>query len=448
MAIKQSEYTFKTAAGEDVFHFQTNDNMVKIVDDKLAVLGSFKEFAFEGKIVTSGAFTALKVSGIYKVKGVTGLPAGFAIDKTAILSVKAVGKIAAPEFATYTLISQEGAIYHNTVVGTKESGWSEGGTTLQNTLTTILKNIGTLSQLNTSVKSSIVGAINEVSTKATTATTGLSDLKKDYDIFKNHNHDTIYLKKSGDTIDGELALANTIGISSTDSQGRKKKIVSTNALGDMVIGNDDSSLDFKSKTDMTVNGNKIWTETNGGFGSKLDAGLLGGVQSGQFARRDEQNDFQKHVLVKEGHNFYLDESTSKNGGAIYWRNSEYVARGSIKFDSTGRMDIHNNGARFTSITGTGRMETWSGHDLYATDREINMIFRLNGGDKGIGFYRNNNTKYFGMYDWGNNGGKIFHVNPGTRLIAFDNEITIQGRKLYLQGATPGGARTVGDIWFA
>lgn len=448
MSIKQSNYKIKTLTGEDVYHFTTSDKQVQILDKNLSLVGTLKEFAFEGKVVTGGAFTNLKVTGLYKVKSLTGLPKGFDVDKTAILSIKSVGEINNPDFTTYTLISQEGSIYSNTVVGAKQSGWSEGGTTLKNTINGILASQGDMSALETKTKSNLVGALNEVNTGLADTTKKFDNLVTDYDTFKKHNHDSVYLKKNGDIMNGELIFANGKGMQIMDSQSRKKDLMKVDAAGNVAFGHADGKLELSSKGGLAHNGKKVWTEVNHGKDSGLDADLLGGVNHSNYARRDMQNDFFKPVLLKEGNSLYLDETDSQAYGKIYWRNKDYFARGMIEFDASGRLNIFNNGYRFLTIKGDGRVEVFNGHDIYASEHEANLIFRLNGGDNGMGFYRNKSSKYFGMYDWASGGGRVFYVQPGERVMRFDNEIAIKGRKLYLQGATPSGARTVGDIWIA
>ena len=136
MAIKNAEYQIKESGGFNVYHYTTNSGAVKILDSNKNILGTLNEFSFEGKIVESGSFKDLKISGLYKVKGVSDLPEEIQDGKIALLQVKAVGKINQPEFINYQVIYPNGTIYNKTVVGSNESSWSNGGTKLENTITT------------------------------------------------------------------------------------------------------------------------------------------------------------------------------------------------------------------------------------------------------------------------------------------------------------------------
>ena len=101
MAIKNAEYQIKESGGFNVYHYTTNSGAVKILDSNKNILGTLHEFSFEGKVVESGSFKDLKISGLYKIKSVSGLPETIPSGKIALLQVKAVGKINAPEFVNY-----------------------------------------------------------------------------------------------------------------------------------------------------------------------------------------------------------------------------------------------------------------------------------------------------------------------------------------------------------
>ena len=162
MAIKRAQYSQTKVSGEDVYHFQTDGKMVKILDGSHNELGTLEEFGFTGKVVNGGSFRDLKISGNYMVKGLTDLPTGFPTGKISILSIKSVGQVGNPDLIIYNLYGQSGESYQNTVTKTGQSGWTEGGTTLKNSLTTIQNQIGTLSNLKTTSKISVVGAVNEI----------------------------------------------------------------------------------------------------------------------------------------------------------------------------------------------------------------------------------------------------------------------------------------------
>ena len=102
MDIKRAKYT----VDKNEFHFETDAKAVQILDRKKNLLGTLRELAYEGKTVTEGSFKDLKVTGVYKVKGLTDMPDNIPNDKECILSVTAVGKMNQPELVVYKLISQ------------------------------------------------------------------------------------------------------------------------------------------------------------------------------------------------------------------------------------------------------------------------------------------------------------------------------------------------------
>mgnify|MGYP003612080809 FL=1 len=110
MAIKNAEYQIKESGGFNVYHYTTNSGAVKILDSNKNILGTLHEFSFEGKVVESGSFKDLKISGLYKIKSASGLPEDIPSGKIALLQVKAVGKINAPEFVNYQVFYPTGTI--------------------------------------------------------------------------------------------------------------------------------------------------------------------------------------------------------------------------------------------------------------------------------------------------------------------------------------------------
>lgn len=441
MAIKQAQYKMTLASGENIYHFETDDNMVKIVDENKNVLGTFKEFGMEGKTVTSGAFTDLKITGIYKVTNLTGLPTGYAIGKMSILSVKAVGKVGNPDLISYDLFSQTGDIYHNVVLGSTPTGWTSGGTTVKNALSALTNGLGDLTKLNTTAKGSLVNAVNEVSLKLNSTASTLASLTSDFVTFKDHNHDDKYVTKSGDLMTGNLGLKNNTGLLSKMTTGIDVNLLKLDNGNNVQLGDSSRPLKINSSGNVLLNGSKVWTEGNDGSGSGLDADKLDGVDSSLYARTDKRNYLQQDINISNGKSVYIED------GSLFFGESYEKALGRILYDSSGRLSIYNNGERFHSITGVGNLESWHSHDLYATNREVDVRFRLNGKDEGMGLYRNNSSKYLGFYNW-EKGERAGYVDEETSEFYFDKQISISGRKLYLQSSTPTGSRTTGDIWIA
>ena len=79
--------------------------------------------------------------------------------------------------------------------------------------------------------------------------------------------------------------------------------------------------------------------------------------------------------------------------------------------------------------------------------ENRVVWDVNGDM--MGFLRN--RTYGGgeiwMYNWAKKGGgRIFYVSPANNTINFDRDISISGRRLYMQSNQPSGSIPDGSIW--
>ena len=122
MAIKRAKYW----NNHNVFHFETDDRQVLILDKNNNTIGTLREMLFTGKVVSGGNFKDIKHSGVYRVKGLQGMPSNIPADKECILAVTAVGDVNNPDMILYRLISPNGVITENTVSGSQASGWMSG----------------------------------------------------------------------------------------------------------------------------------------------------------------------------------------------------------------------------------------------------------------------------------------------------------------------------------
>lgn len=77
MARIQSKYRIN----HDVFHFETDDKQVLILDKNNNSLGTLREMLFTGKTINGGNFRDIKHSGVYRVKGLQGMPDNIPSDK-------------------------------------------------------------------------------------------------------------------------------------------------------------------------------------------------------------------------------------------------------------------------------------------------------------------------------------------------------------------------------
>lgn len=437
MAIKNAEYQIKESGGFNVYHYTTNSGAVKILDSNKNILGTLHEFSFEGKVIESGSFKDLKISGLYKIKNVSGLPETIPSGKIALLQVKAVGKINTPEFINYQVIYPGGTIYNKTIIGSTESSWSNGGTKLENTITTLLSNFGELSDLNTETKGSLVNALNEVNTNLNITKQSLKSLDTAFD---EHNHDSRYIKKAGDDILGDINIPSTKGFYAKLSSGELRNLISTQSNGDLQVGNEKSVLNLYSTNNLLHNGKKIWTEVNDGDNSGLDADLLDGLHGSDYAKSsttntfEESNVFNKNISIKG--NIGLGDklivfSDSNNDFNI---NTDSSFAFNFRIDKEAK--IHANSVYFDdgSVFGENR-----------------LVWGDTAGDS-IGFLRNPAYKNeLWLYHWAKQGtpgsGRFFYADPNNNTVNFDNSISISGRRMYMQGNQPTGSIPVGSIWF-
>ena len=437
MAIKNAEYQIKESGGFNVYHYTTNSGAVKILDSNKNILGTLHEFSFEGKVVESGSFKDLKISGLYKIKSVSGLPETIPSGKIALLQVKAVGIINAPEFINYQVIYPGGTIYNKTIIGSTESSWSNGGTKLENTITTLLSNFGELSGLNTETKGSLVGALNEVNINLNTTKQSLESLDTAFD---EHNHDSRYIKKDGDDILGDINIPSTKGFYAKLSSGELRNLISTQSNGDLQVGNAKSVLNLYSTNNLLHNGKKVWTEVNDGANSGLDADLLDGLHGSDYAKSSttntftESNVFNKNVSIKGIIGLGDKLTVFSDSNNDFNINTDSSVAFNFRVDKEAK--IHANSVYFddNSVLGENR-----------------LVWGDTTGDS-IGFLRNPAYKNeLWLHHWTKSGtpgsGRFFWADPKTNTVNFDNSISISGRRMYMQGNQPTGSIPVGSIWF-
>lgn len=308
MAIKRSRYNLTNGSGgKDTFHFQTDDKQVKIVDGQDQERGSLKELAFEGKTVNGGSYRDIKITGLYKVAHLSGLPSAYRAGSTAILSVQAVGAMNNPDLIRYTLILDDGDIQTNVVKRDgNESGWKSGGKSLENALQTLR------SQLN------------------------------------SHNHDDRYVRLKGGALQSDLNLSSGRGLTGTNGNN----IIGTDSSGNTQIGSSGVKLTLAGSEITTDRGAKIWHSGNDGAYSGLDADKLGGTSHTQFLRKDVKNTISADLTVN-------GKLTVNNGSlAINNVNFNPVGAGGLRIgkmyiDNTGKLETEGD---LTSIDGHVRLK--------------------------------------------------------------------------------------------
>lgn len=289
MGVKRATYW---KAGNKV-HFETDDKAVKIIDNNNNEIGTLKQLAFEGKPVSNISYRDIKRTGIYMVHGFKDrdLPTGVPNDKNCILSVTAVGSNPDnPDVIFYKIITPAGKTIENTVSGSAQSGWGEGGIDLRNTINTINNSIGRASDLG---GVTIAQYAKDNRNKITSLD---SRENGHYQEFKGHNHDNQYVKKSGDSMTGSL----------TFSGSGKTATISFDKVGKFTIGGDTQQTEIKGKGTLLYNGQRVVTTSKAG-GTGIDAETLQGHHYYEFL---EDSD-----TLFSGFTMYKDTSFKADSGA-------------------------------------------------------------------------------------------------------------------------------------
>lgn len=416
----------------ETVYFETSGEQVKLLDEAGKVRGSLDDLFLKGIKLSAADVTKIKHSGIFIVgSDMKNPPAKIEVDKTAILQSTAIGAIGKPSFVHFKFVHPNGQIFNNTVVGTVQSGWTVSGKALQDELRLLNSKVDT----NASEIKSHSKSISELKEQSNSSS---SD-------FKNHNHDSRYVKLSGGTVTGDLGLQYGGSFKFVSAQGEEKNFAKYSVAQGASIGDDTVVLDVRSKGDVKHNGKKIWSEVNDGKGSGLDADLIQGVSGAYLAKRNEENTFTENQKITNGKSLIFEDNSSSEG--VFWRDSKGAARSAIRSDQDGRIHFYQkDGKAKNFIDADGHITTKRGVNLDASAVEGHVVFQLSNTDKGMGVYRNNNSKYLGFYNWAK-GERMAYFHQDEGYLHMDKAPSITGRRLYMQSATPKG-KTVGDIWIS
>lgn len=168
----------------------------------------------------------------------------------------------------------------------------------------------------------------------------------------SHNHDSQYVKKSGDTMTGKLIFSNTSGTSidfQCYSAGGWARGISyykqdnTTRYGSIgLLGNGDSMTHFYiglanenpwdepnaftiSPTEVKYRGHKMWHSANDGAGSGLDADMVDGIQSSRIIYGDTDSgtcstpsNITLGRIIKSGFYTYKGATDTPDGTDSYW----------------------------------------------------------------------------------------------------------------------------------
>lgn len=442
MTIRKSRYE----VADDIFHFETSGSLVQIFDREGKQLGNLNELCFEGKVIDGVDFKSIKTTGNYNVKGLKGVPSTIPADKRAILSIRSIGNPNNLDVIFYQIIGANGVISENTIAGGKESGWGNGGVTLDNAIKNITNNIGDTSKLTTKQKD-VVSAINEVITGIKSDRTAMATHVKDYIEFKKHNHDDRYIKKDGGAMDGNLTLKNGNGIQLRKADGKDINYVNIDKKDKVTMGDTSVHINIMSKNGLEVNGHKVFTSENAGEGSGIDADKLDGLDSKKFVRTDIDNQLYGNLHLHNAKGIMIDINEKNVEGGICFRRKDGKNAATVHANAGGELLFFTNGVMNTKLKTNGTVNTKSNIELDISSGEKRVVFKLNDSDAGIGLYRNKNSGYLGIYDWAK-GNFIAQFGTGKdkNAVGMNQAPYIQGRRLFLQGGQPSGDIPVGSIW--
>lgn len=438
MAIKQAQYNITKTSGEDIYHFETDDKMVMIIDESGRTVGTLEELGFSGKVINNGSFKDLKHTGLYAVKGMTGLPAGILASDTSILSVVNAKNSATIIF--YELLGKNGEVYHNTISQGVEKGWVDGGgTNLKNIINQVKNSIGNLSELQTTRKTSIVGAINALKASTDEALGKVGDAEQSLEELQDHNHDSRYIKKTGDKITGDLVIGNGSAVGGELTTGGRVNIakVSNNAVE---VGDKSLVLDIQGKEALKYNGRKVWTETHMGDGSGLDADKIDGIDGVDLAVLSKDNTYTK---TQRFNSTVVLNGTSLGFNRIMYKTKDGEETTAVKFEDVGRIRFQlKDSKQDVIIEPDGKIVTFSDITISSEEQFAGMRFRRWSSQKGKGFELDRNSSKLVLHDWDSNKTGFKFNSDGT--IEFASAPSISGNKLFIQAGTPTGVK--GDVW--
>lgn len=401
--IKRSQYQYKGKTGFDVLHFETDDKSVRVMNGQTD-FGTLQELKFTGKTVTTGKVTDLKISGLYKIKGLTGMPNGLPADKIHILSIKAIGNLGSPEMIQYQLVTEDGSIYNQTCSGGVTTQWTAAGSKMESKINSLLK---------------------------------------DYNSFKTemqgHNHDSRYIRKENGVVveDINLGVGKKITIGGKD-------LAKVNDSGVMEIGDANSEVHILAKGEVLLNGKKVVVADKNGVG--VNAQYLDGIPANSYALRTGGNTFNGACDFDQG--ILLNKVNDRTSDGIFWNDPNGKMRYSTGLRYTGSDYVFvKDQVWLMSINNKGRVRA---NDLEvsgeATANRAVIDMKIGSNDKGMQIMKDKAGRYFGLNNMNVPNGWVFWVDDDNTNVHFDKEIYISGKKLFIQSGTPTGDIPEGSIW--
>ena len=422
MAILQSRYKIANKNNQfDTYHLETNANMVKVLSPSNQELGDVNSLVFTGQKVTSGNVTDIKLSGLYRVNNLSGLPENISGDNNYLLNVKSIGEdVDNIAFSNYSLIDTDGSIYSKTISGNNDSGWSSGGTKAQESINKLEQAMGNNSGLKT-ISKNVVGAINELYASLGNANEDLAD-------YSTHNHDTRYIRKDIDSdLSANVNVLNGYGLNIKHLTRGTVNLIKSNINRDIEIGNTESKMHIKTDGDILHNSGRIWSTENHGVGSGLDADKLHGVDGALYVREDTRPFFQEGMKIKDKRTVSFVDDKDAEVAHLATIGSNLIIR-----SQNGKVisNFNNDGFSTPKIMVTSP----SGLTIQGTG---SLGFSQTIESNGYAF-RNRTT-----------GKRLASVGQRDNHVDFDNGMAVTGRRLYIQSQQPTDTNIpVGSIWIS
>lgn len=415
----------------DILHYQTSAGVVEVLDDNKVSKGNLDSLLMKGVVIRTGDIKDIKVSGKYRIKGVSGLPAGTNSSEEYMLEVVSMGEdINSPILVNYMLTDKSGYMYYRTISETnQDSGWSSGGTGMKNTINSILNTLGSSQNLKTSNKV-IVDAINELVGFKVRADKNLEELN-------NKDFDDRYIRRDKTTdVIADTNIQHGKGFNTLLGNGSTVNLIKSDLAGNAIIGDTDTGLKMSSSGDMTHNGSKIWTAGNDGDGSGLDADLLGGVPSSRYLTTDSNGQFSKNITFNDGITIGANKRITWSGRAgmnVNTQSGDTITSftnmsGSTYASLNSRTGIHSNAL---SLTGG------------AANSSIEMRGMV--ADKGFALSVDRNTGELKLVN-SQSGAVLFNAGRTSSEIGFENRIMINGKHVYIQKDQPPTSAPEGSVW--
>ncbi|HDR7263658.1 pyocin knob domain-containing protein [Bacillus sp. CH_203] len=450
MAFKKVRANYHNGTAFDTVHYETQAEQVKIMGAN-GVVSDFNEMFLQGKLLQSVDLNTVKSNGLYRVKGCTNAPSGMVATTVYLMKVETVDTVVLQTFYDHA----GNDTHQRAIVGSTIGAWSAGGKKTNDAIADINKNVGTLTELKTTAKTSIVNAVNEVQTevdealkKANDNATAIAQLGKDS---TNHNHDNAYLKLTGGSLSGGLSVANNQSISGKNTGGSALNIGRVSVANAVIIGDTNAQTVIHTSVKNTLKffdgteEHSVWHTGKMGSGSGLDADRLDGIHASSFARVDSESNFQQNLIMTNGKDIVLRAPAgSMNSGDLVFAEGGNGEIGRVFVDSNGTLVLRSQFYGDMKVRHDGVITSEYGMEFNSKNKETDLKFKANDDDKGMGFYMNNSTRQMGLYDW-NNDGYIFSTNRNESCIEFHHQIKIQGKRLHIRGDAPTSA-SYGDIW--